>query len=91
MCIVCTQLTTHEKRTASSGRRSAINDPGAPPRPAVPLGRVGGGGVSGGGGGGVGIVREGGRQPYKDTPIRDSASLKSTSLLQQEITSRMKI
>ncbi len=59
-----------------------MNDPEAPPRLAVALGGVegGGGGETGGGGGGVGTVREGGRQPYRDTPTRDIASLKSSIL-----------
>ncbi len=51
---------THAMSSSSCDRRTAMNDPGDPPRPAVTLGRVEGGGESGGGGGGVGIVREGG-------------------------------
>ena len=57
MC-VCVCVCTHDKRTSSEARRTAMKDPSAPSRPTVTLGFVEGGGGRGGGGGGVGIVRE---------------------------------
>lgn len=57
-----------------------MNVSSIPSKPTVTLGRVDGGGGSGGGGGGTGMFTEGGRQPYKATPSRANAVLKSNIL-----------